>query len=179
MSVGASGAARRFSLLLDASVWIDYYLGYRPLHKQACELVRLAVKLDADMLYAATSSKDLFFLIAADFKREYRRAHAGVLDAGGAASADAMAWGCLDHLTENAVAVGCDLPDIWLARKQRPLHADYEDNLIVAAAQRAQADLLVTSDERLLRHCPVAALDIPDAIAALRVRASDAGVPED
>lgn len=179
MSVGASGATRRFSLLLDTNVWVDYYLGYRPLHKQACELVRLAVKLDADLLYAVASSKDLFFLIAADFKREYRRAHAGVLDAGGTASADAMAWGCLDHLTENAAAVGCDLSDIWLARKQRPLHADYEDNLVVAAAQRAKADLFVTSDERLLRHCPVAALDVPDAIAALRMRASNAEVSGD
>ncbi|MBS5478618.1 MAG: PIN domain-containing protein [Coriobacteriia bacterium] len=178
MSVDASRAARRLSLLLDTNVWIDYYLGYRPLHRQACELVRLAVRLDADVLYAVTSSKDLFFLIAADFKREYRRVHGGMLDAEGAASADAVAWGCLEHLTENATAVGCDLSDIWLACKQRPLHADYEDNLIVAAAQRAKADLLVTSDESLLRHCPVAALDIPDAIAALRVRASDAEEPE-
>ncbi len=178
MSAGISGMTRRFSLLLDTNVWIDYYLGYRPLHKQACELLRLAVRLDADVLYAATSSKDLFFLIEADFKREYRRAHGGTLDAEGATAADAMAWGCLEHLTENATAVGCDLSDIWLARKQRSLHADYEDNLIVAAAQRARADLLVTSDERLLRHCPVAALDIPGAIAALRVRASDAEEPE-
>ena len=34
--------------------------------------------------------------------------------------------------------VACDQADVWMARKQRCLHEDYEDNLVVAAAQRAQ-----------------------------------------
>ena len=47
------------------------------------------------------------------------------------------------------------------------LHADFEDDLVIAAALRAKADYLVTNDEGLLRHCPVAALDARDMVALL------------
>ena len=39
---------------------------------------------------------------------------------------------------------------------------------VVAAARRAKADYLVTNDERLLRHSPVAALSPRDMLALLR-----------
>ena len=57
---------------------------------------------------------------------------------------------------------------VWLACKYRQVHDDFEDDLLIAAAQRAQADYLVTNDERLLKHAPVAALSARDALAALR-----------
>ncbi len=47
--------------------------------------------------------------------------------------------------------------------KQRCLHSDYENNLVIAAAMRCNADLLITNDEELIRHCPVAALSVEDA----------------
>ena len=55
-----------------------------------------------------------------------------------------------------------------MARKQRCLHEDYEDNLVVAAAKRAHADCLVTNDQNLLKHSPVAALSCTDALAYLQ-----------
>ena len=64
--------------------------------------------------------------------------------------------------------VACDQADVWMARKQRCLHEDYEDNLVVAAAQRAHADCLVTNDQNLLEHSPVAALSCADALAYLQ-----------
>lgn len=158
-------------------MWIDYYLGYRAGHAEAYELLRLANELDIRLLYAVTSSKDLFYLISADYKQACRRAHGGKLEPGEATSADATAWGCLDHLAESATAVACDHSDVWLARKQRAVHGDYEDNLVVAAAQRAGADFLVTNDEKLLRHCPVAALDTRDAVAYLHAELDAADSP--
>ena len=50
------------------------------------------------------------------------------------------------------------------------LHADFEDDLIIAAALRAEADYLVTNNEGLLRHCPVAALDARDMVALLETK---------
>lgn len=38
----------------------------------------------------------------------------------------------------------------------------------VAAAQRAHADCLVTNDQNLLKHSPVAALSCTDALAYLQ-----------
>lgn len=54
-----------------------------------------------------------------------------------------------------------------MARKQRCLHEDYEDNLVVAA-QRAHADCLATNDQNLLKHSPVAALSCTDALTYLQ-----------
>ena len=66
---------------------------------------------------------------------------------------------------EFATAVGADSSDVWLARKYQRIHADFEDCMVLAAAQRSKADFLVTSDEVLLRHAPVAALSVEDFLA--------------
>ena len=42
-----------------------------------------------------------------------------------------------------------------------------------AAAQRIQADYLVTSDKRLARSAPVACLDVPDMLALLQAAKVD------
>ena len=51
---------------------------------------------------------------------------------------------------------------------------DFEDDLLLAAAARVDADYVVTSDRALLRHAPVACLDPADMRALLRVRAAAA-----
>lgn len=112
----------------------------------------------------------MLYLINSDFKREYRRRHDGALTPEGAAAASEVAWACLKNLEEIATVVGCDQSDVWLARAQRSLHEDYEDNLVIAAVQRADADWLVTNDDALVRHIPVAALTCQDALAYLRGR---------
>ena len=66
-------------------------------------------------------------------------------------------------LSQIATPVPCDLSDIWMASKQRELHNDYEDDLIIAAAMRAQTDLLVTNNVKLCSHAPVAAMNVEDA----------------
>ena len=53
-----------------------------------------------------------------------------------AAVAREMAWGCVRNMSEIATAVGCDGRDVWIAEKQKRLHPDYEDNLIIAASIR-------------------------------------------
>ena len=153
----------RITLLLDTNVWLDYYLGWRRGHAVAAELITRACETDADLLYAAVTSKDVYYLIAAELKRQARAANAGALDESAARAAGEAAWACVEHLDEIATVVGCDLSDLWLARKQRILHADYEDDLVIAAALRANPTCLVTSDEALLRHAPVAALCVEDA----------------
>ena len=113
-------------------------------------------------MYAATSSKDLFYLISSEHKAWYRREH-GSLSQDAAVAATSLAWDCLDVLSQLATPVPCDLSDIWMASKQRNLHSDYEDDLIIAAAMRTKADLLVTNDVKLCSHAPVAAMSVEDA----------------
>ena len=45
---------------------------------------------------------------------------------------------------------------------------DFEDNFILAAAERAKVDFLVTSDQSLLRKATVAALSPQDMLAVLK-----------
>lgn len=157
-------------MVIDTNVWLDYFLGFRAGHRDAVELLNIANELEIAPLCAATTTKDLFYLISADFKRAYRCSHGGALTPEGAAAASEVAWACLKNLEEIATVVGCDQSDVWLARVQRSLHEDYEDNLVIAAVQRADADWLVTNDETLVRHSPVAALTCQDALAYLRGR---------
>lgn len=155
------------SILIDTNVWIDFYLGGRPGHAAARELLLKASAAGVQLLHAVSSTNDVFFLVAADFKRAARRQGGGTLTESAAAAAEATAWACLENMTAISTTVGCDQSDVWLARKYRRLHADYEDDLIIAAAMRAKASLLVTNDEQLIRHSPVATLSVESALKLL------------
>ena len=156
----------RRTLLLDTNVWLDYFLGWRDMSPTSRRLVDLALNQDCTLTYAVSSVKDVFYIVASEHKR-LERASEGSLGKGTVAAANAAAWGCVNALQEMACAVPLDHTDVWMASKQRVLHADFEDDLIIAAALRARADYLVTNDEGLLRHCPVAALDARDMVALL------------
>ena len=78
------------------------------------------------------------------------------------------AWRRIDDMSEVGFAVGCDESDLWLARKHRTIHYDFEDDLMVAAAKRSEADFIVTRDKQFLAHCPVAALDTFDMLDYLQ-----------
>lgn len=155
------------SILLDTNVWLDWYLATRPGHDAASRLLHQANAQGITLLHAVTSSKDVFFLVMLYFKAALRKEHAGRLTEQDVSVSREFAWACLENMQAVSTAVGCDESDVWIARKQRKLHSDYEDNLIVAAAMRAQASLLVTNDEGLIRHSPVATLSVEDALKVL------------
>ena len=52
-------------------------------------------------------------------------------------------------------------------REQLITAGDFEDDLIIAAARRANADYLVTNDKELALHSPVVALDPMTMLAVL------------
>ena len=155
------------AFLVDTNVWLDYFLGFRPGSKLAVDFMNTALAQGARIFHAVHATKDLFYLIAADYKRAAMRSKGAVGEAD-AAAANEVAWACVSKMGELSTAVGCDQSDVWVAAKQRPLHGDYEDDLVIAAVIRCNANLLVTNDEKLLRHCPVAALSVGDSIKMLR-----------
>lgn len=154
-------------ILLDSNVWVDLFAGDRPRRKVAMELVDWAVEHDAALLYAASSAKDVYCILG---EREKRRMRAeGVEVTASIASAiNEYSWGCLSAMDEIATVVPVDQSDFWLASKYRSIHADFEDDLVLAAAERSGADYLVTGDEVLLRRSPVAALAPCDLLALVK-----------
>lgn len=157
------------SFLIDTNVWIDYELSYTESYKPAREFFRAARQCEGvRMGIAAHSLKDVFYV-------SRNRAKAANLKDGmpkesAAASASVIAWSLVDHIMETAEVVGSDYSDAYIATKQRSIHDDYEDDLVIAAAMRMGADFLVTSDADLLRHAPVAALSPEDATKWLIAR---------
>lgn len=157
------------SILLDTNIWIDFYLRWRDNSELVSRLIELAMKNDFELLYAAHSVKDVFYLINAELKRAARQ-QSGKMNDSTALAAKTTSWACIENMCENASAIGADNSDIWLARKYRQLHDDLEDNLILAAAQRADVDFIVTSDKALLQKSTVAAHTPQDAVALLELQ---------
>ena len=87
------------------------------------------------------------------------------------AAARAAGWAVIDHILERVELVGSDYTDAYISGKYRRLHDFYEDNLVIAAAERMGADALVTNDRALIKHAPVAAMTPSVAIEWLKARA--------
>lgn len=165
----AGDASRQRMALVDTNVWMDYYLGHRPGSDAAKHFVDVALRADVELLVTVPSLKDLYYLLQSELKRNARVA-GGEVHEQGAAAIKEVAWSCLNHVTELATVVAADMNDVWLARMQRSVHDDFEDDLVLAAMQRANALCLVTNDEQLAKHAPVVALDTKDAAAFLESR---------
>lgn len=151
-------------LLLDTNVWLDSYLPFRPGHDDAVRLLTYAQQSEARLLYAMGSLQNLAYILQASAKEQFRRMGRKV-DEQTAAVARDFSLDCLSNLRTIATAVGADESDLWLAERYLRVHQDVEDCLVMAAATRAKADWLVTSDQALLRHAPISALCPKDLLA--------------
>ena len=149
--------SQRPSLLIDTNVWLDYFLPDRAGGKEAIDLIVFAFEYEFPLLYPAAIVKDVFYVAVSTFKR-IARAEKGSLTQSDAVTATETAWGCVKSMRKQATAVGADESDLWTACNLRSVHNDLEDNLVVAAAQRADATYLVTNDEALIKHAPADAL---------------------
>lgn len=147
--------------LLDTNVWLDMEIPGDNFN-QVRTFIVAARRADARLGIASHSLKDVYFLIQRRLKLENERDKAIPVEKSGPA-ARAVAWAIVQKILETAEIVGSDGSDALIASKQRGIHDDYEDNLVVAAAMRMRADFLVTSDAALLKHAPVAALSPEDA----------------
>ena len=157
-------------LLLDTNILLDEYIPTRPSSVESRQLIGLALEQGHSLLYVGRAIVDVHYVISHTFKQMVREERGTVSEADALAIAE-IAWGCVDNLSEMATAVGMDNGDVWLARKYRALHDDFEDNFVLAAAERADADFLITSDRQLLRKATIAALSPKDMLALLNATA--------
>lgn len=151
------------TLLIDTNIWIDAFDGDRKQHVRAHVLLDTAFERGVTLAFAVSSLKDVYYALSSALKRQSRTVN-GVLSEEDARSAEAYAWACVQNMQEIATPVAVDVSDVWLAGKFRSQMHDFEDALVAAAASRCHADVLVTNDERFLRHSPVNAMDAADAL---------------
>ena len=151
------------TLLIDTNIWIDAFDGDRKQHMRAHVLLDTAFERGVTLAFAVSSLKDVYYALSSALKRQSGTVN-GVLSEEDARSAEAYAWACVQNMQEIATPVAVDVSHVWLAGKFRSQMHDFEDALVAAAASRCHADVLVTNDERFLRHSPVNAMDAADAL---------------
>ena len=153
-------------IVVDTNVWMDYLMGGRSGNEQAVEFIIQACRLDASLVIPPHCLSTLFFLLQQELKAMSRRDGKMSAEAA-AAAARTTAWAAVDFILDMATVGPSDQMDALIASKQRTIHGDYEDNLVVACAMRTNARLLVTNDESLIKHSPVATMNARDAAALL------------
>lgn len=153
-----------YRILLDTNVLVDYYLGREP-GCTACKRI-IEQACDRHPLYVtALSLKDVYYLVGSTLKRLQRRDF-GMLTEAAANACNEVAWGCVRNAIDFAIVTNTGRNECLDAFVLRSVHNDFEDNLVAASARAARADFLVTGDERLLSHSPVASL-LPQDMASL------------
>lgn len=155
--------------LVDANVWLSYFFPNRDGHEASSRFIRAAIERDCQLLHSPMIIRDVFYLACNQFKRAVR-AEKGALTETDARIANQISWSFVNTMREISTAVGIDETDIWLALKWRPVNADFEDNLVRAAVERVDADLLVTWDKHLLSRAFVPTVTPEDALRDLLAR---------
>ena len=158
-----------YKILLDTNVLVDYYLGREPGCSACARIIGLAHDRHA-LCVTSLTLKDVYYLVGATLKR-LQRAEQGSLTDSDARACNEAAWGCVRHAMEAAIVVNTGRKECLDALVLRSVHEDFEDNLVTASARSAQADFVVTGDERLLAHSPVAALAPQDMMKLLQAEA--------
>lgn len=165
-------------VLIDTCIWLDLFLLDRPGRKDAQALIRYALNDDIPLAYASHSALDVYAKAGICAKRFFRES--GQLTDAQARVARTFAWDCAARMREVATPVPADVSDFYFAEKFRPLHGDFEDNLVLAACSRAKANYLVTTDKRLLRHADISAKVPTEMLSLLKsglARGNDAEEP--
>lgn len=157
-------------IMVDTSVWVDSYCGWHSGWADARNLMQTAIRAHATLLFPVHCAKDVLYVVTQEYKRKTLKEE-NHLSESAARAARTAALGCLRNMESIATAVGSDTSDLWLADRYLRLHADYEDNLVLAACERSDADYLVTTDKALLQHATVAAKTPTQMMEILELRA--------
>lgn len=153
-------------IVVDTNVWMDYFMGSRKGNEQAVDFVEQALCLDMALVIPPHCLSTLFFILQQELKAMNRR-DGKLSDENAALTARKAAWAAIDFVLELASVGPTDQMDALIASKQRALHDDLEDNLVIACAMRTNARMLVTNDEKLIKHSPVVTMNARNAAALL------------
>ena len=164
MRTGVHGAsAHAPAFLIDANVWIDFFIDRGRRHDDAVNLIVAASTHDVALFTPIVATKDVFFIVASELKR-MQLEDAGDVSESFTNAASEAAWSCLSAVRKRSTVVAADASDMVESMVQRANHGDYEDNLVIAAAKRACVTHIVTSDEKLRKHSPVPSIGVEEAL---------------
>ena len=161
-----------YNILLDTNVLLDYYIGEEEHARTCADLLEMLDSGGHGILVPLTALKDEYYLIARRLKDACLQEKGSVSQAD-VDSAQRIAWSCVKHTMQIAQVADMGYGDTLRARTLQSIHADFEDNLIVAAGERCKVDYLVTSDKRLLRHSTIPTLAPAELLALLKAESNE------
>ena len=154
-------------VMLDTNVIIDYLMGREPGCTDCAQIITMHANSELIACVSALSLKDAYFIVSMLLKRMEREASGSVSEST-ARTANDIAWACVHQLVKDILV----LPTGWAESLQalvfRPLHGDFEDDLVAATALSANVDFLVSNDEELIKHAPIACLSSSDALSLVK-----------
>lgn len=153
-------------ILVDTNTLVSYAIGEEPACSDYKRLLGYAIDGKIALYASSHSLKDVYYIIAARLKALEMQA-VGTVTESAAAAAKEAAWASVELLGRQLIIVPMGQSEHDRAFVYRSLHDDYEDDLQLAAAHTAGADLLVTNDRSLKGHSPIAALSSAEAAAFL------------
>ena len=143
-------------IMVDTNVWVDSFCMDHSESLSARAFIDRAYGAGAILLFPFHIAKDVLYVTQHELKRRALAEHAS-LDADASRAIFETCLAFVKNMMEHATPVGGDASDLWLAEKYLKLHRDFEDNLVLTACRRAEADYLVTNDKKLLEHADIAA----------------------
>ncbi len=157
-----AGQGTKWNVLVHTDVWLDFVTDRRGTASAIAQVFDRVEVAGGALLTSVVSMYELFYALQAYLC-------AGGDPDKGAESREQVAWATLRMLRERSTIVGADLGDCFEAEYLRQLHGDFGDDLVMAAAKRGRADILLTGDADLRRHAPMAALGIDEMCAYVGV----------
>ena len=153
-------------ILLDTNIWFERYLPGRTQQETVNTLIDEALVAECALAFPAQSALDVYQRVGREHKLWARKQ--GALTDVMAKAIKRLAWDCVADMQHLATPIPVDRSDFYLACKHRDIHDDLEDDLVIAACQKAHANYLVTLDRKLLAHAPVEAVTPSDMLKLLR-----------
>ena len=153
-------------VMLDTNVVVDYLMGREPGCSDCARLIAMYSACELSLYVSTLTLKDAYYLVSTQLKRMERQA-SGRLGDGMAHAANEVAWTCVRQLIDNVLVLPTGRAESLQALVLRPVHGDFEDDLVVATALGADIDILVSNDTELVKHAPIACLTSSDAISLL------------
>ena len=151
------------ALMLDTCIWVNSQIGTNSGHEAARKLVVAARKQGMRLGIAPHSLSNVFYIVHRHLRR-FDLGNVGIAPEDAAAAAKETAWGVIGNIMDYAEVVGADGSDARIAALHKDVHDDFEDDLVLAAARRMRADLVVTDDLALVKHSPLPAMTAEDAL---------------
>lgn len=153
-------------ILLDTNIWLERYLPGRMQQETVNALIDEAFAYDCAVAFPAQSALDVYQRVCREHKLWAHKQ--GSLTEAMAKAIKRLAWDCVNDMRVLATPIPVDTSDFYLACKHRDIHDDLEDDLVIAACQKAHANYLVTLDRKLIAHAPLEAVTPSDMIKLLR-----------